>query len=99
MNFFIENCYCWLRNKDTTKAKIFVKPTNNLQMQQQLFCAGCFKYITSFNEFTQITKIGSKYYGICSDECYDTWLKTPATQCLSPINDYATLSRLRDNQR
>ena len=55
--------------------------------------------IESLDEFSQITKIGSRYYGVCSDECYNTWLNTPAAQCLAPINDYVTLSRLRDNQQ
>jgi len=99
MNFLLENCYCWLARKKDPEKKVSIEQTNQDQKRHQLFCGGCFKYVHSLDEFTQITKIGSKYYGVCSDECYNTWLNTPAAQYLSPINDYATLSRLRDNQQ
>lgn len=97
MNFLLENCQCWLVRKKCEEKEVCME--NRRKKRHQMFCGGCVKYIHSLDEFTQITKIGSKYYGVCSDECYNTWLNTPATQCLSPINDYATLSRLRDNQQ
>jgi len=99
MNFLLENCYCWLARKKDSEKKIDMKQENSRKKRRQMFCGGCVKCIHSLDEFTQITKIGSKYYGVCSDECYNTWLNTPATQCLSPINDYATLLLLRDNQQ
>jgi len=100
MNFFMEIFYCWIRNKEPTpKANQDQKEKINNQTKQQLICGGCFKDIESLDEFSQITKIGSRYYGVCSDECYNTWLNTPAAQCLAPINDYATLSLIRDNQQ
>jgi hypothetical protein len=98
MDFFIENCYCWLYRKKGPEKKVSIEQTNQDQ-RHQLFCGGCFKYVHTLDEFTQITKIGSRYYGVCGDECYNTWLNTPAAQCLAPINDYATLSRIRDNQQ
>lgn len=100
MNFIMENFYCWIRSKEK-------KPESNQdqkekiynQTKQDLSCSGCFKHINSLDEFSQITKIKNKYFGICSDECYKIWLRMPATQHLAPINDYVTLSRLHDNQQ
>ena len=40
------------------------------------------------DEFTQITKIGKNYFGVCSDECYKHWLRSPGAQTLAPISNY-----------
>ena len=48
MNFFMENFYCWIRNKEpTSNANQDQKEKINNQTKQQLICGGCFKDIES----------------------------------------------------
>tara|TARA_Y100001935_G_scaffold154813_1_gene127592 strand:- start:14 stop:343 length:330 start_codon:yes stop_codon:yes gene_type:complete len=87
MNFIVENFYCWTRpkKKELEKPK---KNEFNIKIKPELTCAGCFKCIESMDEFTQITKIGKNYFGVCSDECYKHWLRSPGAQTLAPISNY-----------
>ena len=92
MNFIKENFYCWIRKKNKKNKKKIVNKN------PELFCAGCFKYIENINNFSKISKIKEKYYGLCSENCYIDWLKMSGTQHLSPINDYESLLLKHDNQ-
>ncbi len=95
----MENFYCWIRSKEEKTKSNEEQKDKIYKTKQDLCCSGCFKHINSLDEYSQITKIKNKYFGICSDECYKIWLRMPATQHLAPINDYVTLSRLHDNQQ
>ena len=89
MNFILENFYCWIRNKTEEPQDPAPKINEfNIKMKPELTWAGCFKYIESMDEFTQITKIGKNYFGVCSDECYKHWLRSPGAQTLAPIRNY-----------
>ena len=57
MNFFMENFYCWIRNKESKTETNQQKEKIHNQTKQQLICGGCFKDIESLDEFSQITKI------------------------------------------
>ena len=55
MNYILENFYCWFRNKKCEEPKKECIENTNIKIDYDLTCAGCFKYIESINEFTQIT--------------------------------------------
>ena len=103
MNFILENFYCWTRTKNEESTPPSQKVDDiNTKIKPELTCAGCFKYIELMDEFTQITKIGKNYFGVCSDECYKHWLRSPGAQTLAPISNYevyiANLNRDAANQ-
>ncbi len=98
MESFIENCYCWIRQKDLSQNKISKEEEIlDRKLQNQLSCGGCFNYIDKITDFTKIAKIGTKQFGFCSEECYHEWLLNPAAQFLAPINANLLASYLRDN--
>ena len=92
MENFIENCYCWIRQKDISQNKI-CKEILDEKIQNQLSCGGCFACIDKITDFA---KIGTKQVGFCSEECYGDWLLNPTAQNL-PIDANLLKSYLRDN--
>ena len=97
MENFIENCYCWIRQKDLSQNKISKEEILDEKMQNQLSCGGCFVCIDKITDFAKISKIGKKQFGFCSEECYGEWLLNPGAQFLAPINVNLLKSYLRDN--
>ena len=98
MENFIENCYCWIRQKDLSQNKISKKEkVLDMKLQNQLSCGGCFVCIDKITDFAKISKIGTKQFGFCSEECYGEWLLNPGAQFLAPINVNLLKSYLRDN--
>jgi hypothetical protein len=97
MENFIENCYCWIRQKDLSQNKISKEEILDEKMQNQLSCGGCFVCIDKITDFAKIAKIGTKQFGFCSEECYREWLLNPGAQFLAPINVNLLKSYLRDN--
>ena len=86
MNNFLENCYCWIRQKDNSKKKYSQEDVLNIKLQRQLSCAGCFSLVNNISDFQKMAKIGIKQYGFCSEDCYGEWLLNPSAQFLTPIN-------------
>ena len=98
MDVFLQDCYCWIRQKDLSQNKISKEEaTLDRQLQNQLFCGGCFNYMAKITDFAKIAKIGTKQFGFCSEECYHEWLLNPGAQFLAPINAKLLASYLRDN--
>ena len=97
MENFIENCYCWIRQKDLSQNKISKEKILDEKIQNQLSCGGCFVCIDKITDFAKIAKIGTKQFGFCSEECYREWLLNPGAQFLAPINVNLLKSYLRDN--
>jgi hypothetical protein len=94
MENFIENCYCWIRQKDISQNKISREEILDMKLQNQLSCGGCFACIDKITDFA---KIGEKQFGFCNEECYREWLLNPGAQFLAPINVKLLASYLRDN--
>ena len=97
MESFIDNCYCWIRQKDLSQNKISKEKILDEKIQNQLSCGGCFVCIDKITDFAKIAKIGTKQFGFCSEECYREWLLNPGAQFLAPINVNLLKSYLRDN--
>jgi len=98
MENFIENCYCWIRQKNLSQNKISKEEkVLDMKLQNQLSCGGCFVCVDKIIDFAKISKIGTKQFGFCSEECYHEWLLNPAAQFLAPINVNLLKSYLRDN--
>ena len=98
MENFIEKCYCWIRQKDLSQNKISKEEeVLDMKLQNQLSCGGCFVCIDKITDFAKISKIGTKQFGFCSEECYGEWLLNPGAQFLAPINVNLLKSYLRDN--
>ena len=98
MESFIENCYCWIRQKDISQNKIAKEEAIlDRKLQNQLSCGGCFDCMDKITDFAKLAKIGTKQFGFCSEECYREWLLNPSAQFLAPINAKLLASYLRDN--
>jgi hypothetical protein len=100
MNDFLEACYCWIRpEKDVSKNELEEETILNEELRNHSWCAGCFNFIENLSDFVKISKIGSRHYGFCCEDCYENWLSQPASQNLAPISAKLVAIYMQDKKK